>query len=129
MKVLLFHPEWARSCTDCRTWMYNEDGRQSMRAGVPLRRPRGTLTPCHKCPKIPADAPRRAWWAAAGELSARNRQAYRHYRECRAVGVFPDDPIVRRNAALIRRVEEAFEREPLVQLNALLVLAPAKPAR
>jgi hypothetical protein len=69
-------------------------------------RPKGMLTPCWKCPKIPRDAPARER-RYAEELSLRNQQALRHYRECAAVGSFPDDPIVRRNAALIREVIEA----------------------
>jgi hypothetical protein len=44
-------------------------------------------------------------------LTARNLRAWRHYRECRAVGAFPDDPIVRRNAEIILAVQEGFERE------------------
>lgn len=43
-------------------------------------------------------------------LSAKNRRAYRHYRMCRAVGRFPPDAVVERNAALIRGVEEEIER-------------------
>jgi hypothetical protein len=44
-------------------------------------------------------------------LSAANLLAYEHYRTCRAVGAFPDDPIVRQNALLIRDVEDSLERE------------------
>ena len=35
---------------------------------------------------------------------------YQHYRECRAVGQFPDDPLVRRNAAEIQDVEERYAK-------------------
>jgi hypothetical protein len=48
--------------------------------------------------------------AEAVELSDRNWLAWQHYRECRAIGRFPDDPIVRRNAAIIRDVEDEFAR-------------------
>jgi hypothetical protein len=46
-------------------------------------------------------------------LSEANQRCYEHYRECRAVGRFPDDPIVRRNAAIIREIEDeiASKRE------------------
>ena len=44
-------------------------------------------------------------------LSAENRQCYRHYLECKAVGDFPKDWTVRRNAAIIRRIEEDVERD------------------
>lgn len=45
-------------------------------------------------------------------LSEKNRRALVHYQECAAVGRFPDDAIVRRNAAVIRAALEdmAFER-------------------
>ena len=46
----------------------------------------------------------------AAELSAWNWQAYEHYCECKAVGQFPDDAIVRRNAGLIRMVEDSVAR-------------------
>ena len=45
------------------------------------------------------------------ELSEQNWDAWGHYRECRAVGSFPADPIVRRLAAVCRQVEDAFERQ------------------
>jgi hypothetical protein len=40
------------------------------------------------------------------ELSPKNEAAMRHYFECRAIGRFPDDEIVRRNAMIIRRLED-----------------------
>lgn len=40
-------------------------------------------------------------------LSVKNQRAFRHYRECVAVGEFPNDGIVRRNAAIIRGVEDS----------------------
>ena len=39
------------------------------------------------------------------------------------MGAFPDDPTVRRNAALIRRVWDAWERQPLRELSAAVMLA------
>jgi hypothetical protein len=41
-------------------------------------------------------------------LTPENQQAYRFDRECRAVNEFPNDPLVRRHAALIRAVEESL---------------------
>ena len=43
-------------------------------------------------------------------LSDSNQLAYEHYKQCRAVGQFPDDSIVRENAAIIRGVEDQFKR-------------------
>ena len=48
--------------------------------------------------------------------------AYRHYMECKAVGRFPDDPIVRRNAGIIRRIEDAQERSRTDYLQKLVAL-------
>lgn len=47
--------------------------------------------------------------------------AYRHYMTCRAVGKFPDDPIVGRHAMFIRSVEDVVERERRIQFEHLIV--------
>lgn len=82
----------------------------------------GGKPPCRSCPKVPKDAPKVP--ESAVELSVRNLRAVSHYWECRAVNSFPDDPIVRRNAAIIRRVEDEYDRmkqvEPLAMLFARL---------
>jgi hypothetical protein len=63
----------------------------------------------------------------AVELSAELRQAVRFYRECRAVGRFPDDPLVRWCAAAIRAAEDHCERVRArrEQLGALAALSEA----
>jgi hypothetical protein len=81
-------------------------------------------TPCHKCPKIPASAPAKSREHAV-ELSDKNYQAWQHYLECRAVGVFPDDPIVRRNAKVLREVYDEADKLPLTRLFHLLTLKGA----
>jgi len=127
---MLFHPRVARvSCRDCQTWLYEdwELVRRPARVGLPVRRPKGMPTPCHKCPKIPDEAPKSAQFAA--ELSDRNRRAYLHYLECEAVGRFPDDPIVARNAAIIRGWLRAAERSTLDDLAAALLRLNLGPAR
>ena len=81
------------------------------------------LTPCGWCPKVaPGDPPTPA---SAQDLSEKNRLAYLHHLECKAVGQFPADAIVRRNAALIESAEGAAERVErarggLVTLGSLL---------
>jgi hypothetical protein len=79
-------------------------------------------TPCAACPKTEGSA-RRAWRDAA-DLTPRNARAYRHYAECRAVGSFPDDPLVRRHAGVVRAAEDAVRRAevagPLRLIAALL---------
>ena len=48
-------------------------------------------------------------------------QAYIHYLECKAVGNFPDDPIVRRNARLIQQVvDHANEQKRVDELISLM---------
>jgi hypothetical protein len=89
-----------------------------LRLGKMIPRAKGARTPCSYCPKIPQGRPLEP--ASAVELSPHNAQAYQHYLECRAVGQFPDDPIVRRNAVVIRKAEDlAADRkrgEELLQL-------------
>jgi hypothetical protein len=76
------------------------------RSGRLVARPEGTAPPCRipgiGCPKGTPEHPR--------GLSAANLAAWRFDRECQAVGSYPNDPLVRRNAALIRQVEEEIER-------------------
>jgi len=68
--------------------------------------PDGQLnTPCHACPKVPTEAPERHWRHAL-DLSDRNLRVLAHYRECQAVGQWPDDRLVRRHAAIIRQIED-----------------------
>lgn len=127
MWLLLAHPGVAnRPCADCRKYVYLDSGeplRRPARTGLPVLRPPGTVPPCHRCPKVPPDAEEKTWEHAT-ELSAQNRRAYLHYRECRAVGCFPDDPLVRRHAALIRQMEDGHARgeaaAPIEHLTGLL---------
>ena len=76
------------------------------RSGRLVLRPPGTFPPCRihgiGCAKGTPENSR--------GLSVANQAAWRFDRECRATGNFPDDPLVRRNAAIIRQVEEEFER-------------------
>lgn len=53
------------------------------------------------CPKGTPEEPK--------TLNKINEICYRHYLECRAVGSFPDDPLVRQNAAIIMEVERDFD--------------------
>jgi hypothetical protein len=43
-------------------------------------------------------------------LTEQNRAAYEHWKECKAVGIFPDDPIVRKNAVIIQDVHDSYEK-------------------
>lgn len=128
MWLKLLHPNVAeRSCEHCQIYMYHhESGRLVLNSdGTPRQRPRNSKPPCvategrpdevraRVCPKISP--------TAGVELNVRNVEAVNHYLECRAVGVFPDDPIVRRNAAIIRNVMDEHDRTQLVRDIATLM--------
>lgn len=74
------------------------------------------LAPCRNdkgCPKGTPENPR--------TLNDQNRRCYEHYKECRAVGQFPDDPVVKQNAAVIRDVEDSIERSREVEFQTSLI--------
>lgn len=75
-------------------------------SGRPVLRPAGMSPPCESGPGVCAKVSPNA----GVELNDRNQETYRHYLECRAVGNFPDDPVVREHAAIIRSVEDAADR-------------------
>lgn len=81
--------------------------------GEPLRRLSSEWAPCRRyaagkrdklgpCPKGTPEE--------QNSLLPENAEAYRHYKECQAVGNFPDDPLVRRHADVIRSIEQGYER-------------------
>jgi hypothetical protein len=113
VKLLLSHRAIAnRSCSDCQTYWYDDGGEiggpVTTRGGKPLPRPPQSPTPCKRCPKIaPGDPPEPS---SAIELTDQHWETWTFYRECRAVGSFPDDPRVRWAAAIIRAVEDESER-------------------
>ncbi len=114
MRLVLLHAGIAsRSCSDCQKYLYYDRGSDDFgarveRGGLPVLRPKGAKTPCGWCPKIPPrEEPKPE---NAVELSDKNLLALIHYRESRAVGDFPNDAIVRRNAALIRGAEDVAAR-------------------
>lgn len=90
--------------------MYDETtGKRIERHGQPVRRKPGTA-PCAfgKCKKgSPADP---------AILTPQNEQAYEHYLQCKATSSFPDDPLVKRNAAAIM-VAEDHARAEIDRLN------------
>lgn len=102
------HPEVAgRDCNSCREWWYGPNGRPLVDSQG-LKRKRVGVVPCETqigCPK--------GHYSNQTDLSQKNQNAYEHYLECRAVCSFPDDPIVRRNAKIIRQAEESAFWEKL----------------
>lgn len=98
-----------RDCGHCHKFMYHETGDYR---GQPVRgpsgnlhqRPRGTRPPCyHKKPDGTSQCAKGRPFRT--DLYTSNLLAYRHFRECRAVRSFPDDPIVRKNAAILDSLE------------------------
>jgi len=100
IRFTIAHPELARrDCGDCLEHVYDEStGRPALHLGRPVRRPEGTAPPCRLpqvgCPKGTPEEPR--------TLTVQNQCAWLFDLECRAVGRYPDDAIVARNAAIIR---------------------------
>lgn len=105
------HPMIAqRSCQHCQAFVYNEEtglvrNRPKPFDDQPLPRAANNPPPCRaaglSCAKGTPEASR--------EWSRKNRLAYLHYLGCCATGDWPDDGIVRRNAAILRRVEKRLE--------------------
>lgn len=91
------------------------------------------MTPCATCPKIPAkvyDADGQPIEKIPGnykklrphavDMNDRMRAAWAFDRECKAVGQFPDDPIVRSNAVLIRDAEREAAEDRQAERDRLL---------
>lgn len=96
-----------RDCGHCLTTLYDRHDRPWLDAeGKERPRPPGTRPNCKACPKGPTPFVK--------GLSERNTLVYLHYLECKAVGDFPDDPIVKRNARIISEVETALDRVELL---------------
>ena len=92
-----------RNCDDCKAYFYNEETGLPIISNVTgLKEKRSGVTMCQTpegCPKGTPENPK--------TLNNANGWAWRHYRDCAAVGQFPDDPIVKRNASIIKAAIEA----------------------
>ena len=79
----LKHPEFAtRSCEACKKWWYDDDGTVLRVGGRPLRRDPNAGLLCDSregCPVGKPDKQKR--------LTPKNREAWKHFREFRAVGL------------------------------------------
>src|SRR5262249_39242508 len=106
-QLLLYHPELP-TCNDCQRWLHNADWTLTERPRTGQKRiPRapGTATPCLSCPRgRETGRP-----SPELELSARSRLTLARYYEAKAGAPLPDDEILRRNCALLRRVEDQYE--------------------
>lgn len=112
----------ALSCRDCVVNWYDADGKPVERGGKLLPRPAGSRPPCRTCPKIPPGTDPRP--ENAVELSEEHRDTVRYYEECRAVGHFPDDPIVRWAARVLKNAADHCDKAEAnrTQLTVLSVL-------
>ena len=92
----------ARSCEDCGKWLYDPNTHRIVtRGGKPCPRPSAAMTPC----KLPAGHCPKGTPEDQRSLSERNQQMYVYFQECRAVGRFPDDPLVLDRTRLIDLAE------------------------
>ena len=75
------------------------------------------LAPCRDsergCPKGTPEKPNTLW--------PENELCYEHYLQCKAVGRFPKEPVVERNAAVIKEAEDAIERGREVEFQSALL--------
>jgi hypothetical protein len=113
----LLHPQVARrDCNHCQRYQYNEEtGQVETWRGGPLRRVAGQPPPCRTPKGCPKGTPE-----TGKQLTSRNEQAFDHYLRCRATGRFPEDPLVARNAAVIRSVEDLLARRHAEEQRMLL---------
>lgn len=120
MGLILLHPNlYFRDCQHCLKYIYDEDtGELQKFHGEPAERvlPAPCCNPKHPkgCPKGTADKPK--------VLSSRNMKAYRHWKECKAVGQFPDDDIVRKNAALIQEIVDSVAEHKQLQMMSMMMV-------
>ena len=115
---MVLYPQFAnRDCQHCLDHEYDEQtGIAKTFHGKPLKRHHKNPPLCKTpegCPKGTPEKP--------NTLTLRNRKAYIHYLECKAVNDFPDDPIVRMNARLIQGVlDQANEQKRINELITLM---------
>lgn len=127
---MIVHPLVAyRDCSSCRKWMYSEKTGEIEKKNQ-RDVPRGnSLPPC----ELPSVGCKKGHYNNQKVLSDRNYQAYRHYQECKAIGDFPDDSVVRMNARIISQTIELADRHDrstqLGQLTGLMMLLGQKNGR
>lgn len=116
LRLLLKAPRlYHRDCNDCLAHQYSEEtGERLERGGQPQKRHFACPPPCRTpegCPKGTAEN--------QNVLLPKNREAFRHYQECEAVGfstVEARDSIVRRNASIIKTEKDAQRRRQDVEM-------------
>jgi len=102
--LLKTHPKIAnRDCVSCEKYWYIEKTGEILRSNstgeLELRDDKAMCRTQTGCPKGTPENSR--------ALNRSNRWALRHYMECKAIGKFPDDPIVSANAVVIEKALSA----------------------
>jgi hypothetical protein len=122
VQLIALHPNVAfRDCEDCKAWVYDEEtGEREKKGEEDIPRYKGIKPPCgysQGCAKGTPEESR--------ALTEQNMQAWQFIRECKSVGKFPDDPIVRRNASLVdyadRKIDLIQRRELADYIKALMI--------
>lgn len=116
MGLILFHPELAyRDCQHCLKYLYEEEtGKLREFGGEPVERIKPAPCRTGDCPKGTPENPK--------TLSDKNLQAYQHWKECKAVGQFPDDAIVRKNASMIQELVDQAKEHRQMQMMSIMLL-------
>lgn len=96
-----------RSCEDCQTYWYQDNGLVLLRnsTGEKELRPMFALPSCRTefgCPKGTPENQK--------SLNIANQWAWRYFQACEVTSSFPDDDIVRYNARVIRKAIEKAEK-------------------
>lgn len=124
--LIMQHPEVAfRDCAHCKAWIYDEDtGLQFKAKGtdLPVPRPKGVKTKCETKDGCPKGTPENS-----RSLTPKNWQAYEHYKRCKAVGRFPRDGIVERNAGIINDAEQTVRDRQQCELIKMMTMLAARP--
>ncbi|MCH9725557.1 MAG: hypothetical protein K0U86_11750 [Planctomycetes bacterium] len=119
MELLLFHPKVAfRDCEHCLDFVYNEETGQTRvtSRGECCKRLPTVPAPCRTSKGCPKGTPENQ-----NVLSEKNMRAYQHWKECKAIGQFPDDPTVRRNAVIIQELTDiAAEQRQFQVMSAMM---------
>lgn len=125
MRLLLLHPLVAwRDCEHCLKYRYDEKtGKPETQRRSEELIPRDEAFPalCRTAKGCPKGTPEQS-----KALTEQNLQAYEHHMECKAVGQFPDDPIVRRNAMLIEAVREQVAEFRRQEFETAVLLSPGR---
>ena len=124
IRLIMLYPQIAfRDCEDCKQWVYDEEmGEREKKGGEYVPRYKGVKPPCGYSQGCVKGSPENS-----SALNEQNTQALQFIRECKAVGSFPNDPIVRQNAALIemaeKSVSDAKQQELTDYIKALVQMA------